>query len=653
MLVEQLIKELNAVKPKQKVAKNYINPFAAQLLHQAGYEVKMQDGSVWKAEYDTNYGFAEFTRARHFQGRQAKEQVMLINDKSWFLARYQKITGDNQIIPMDFWGGIPEQLVDTQRISTTPQSNAAVVATKDNWLTMFGDEIYIHHLERQVDLPIEVIRQYLYDPDFEDRVERVFQNEIGNDLTRLAVKGTDITFTSQNFYKLLKGFAVILKEAKGVKSLPSGITRFAGPFGKFVTPVKIDAPSLRFITPLNDTCATDTSAKYVMSSGSLAHSTNKLALTSSGTSSTMQYFDIISVMPNTDYVFSVAAWYNDTAGSITLSVLDAAGNTIATGASYTLTSAKTTPTSITFNTYNNSGVRLKISWVHTTGKVYFFDDFKLDRASKKFQYFDVMNILDTMVDSYNPEYDITSETQVFLMSKEDAALIARAQRLPLYVTESGEVLPMATETREQKLEFGQTNLQHRGYSIITVPYANSLNNGGWIIFGPDTTEFRVGIQNIFSYTRQYEARMDKGGEGYKYTYHLYESFGIRNPGKFVIAEGIGSTLKCEDLVIGLDKYNCGTRYYPSGSSATAITYDLSDTSGTGGYMFCDTPGAEIYYVNTANTALQTYAAAVAGATKYAGESLNTIIANGVHTFFRAFLDGVAQPSQILDITGAT
>lgn len=653
MLVEQLIKELNAVKPKQKVAKNYINPFAAQLLHQAGYEVKMQDGSVWKAEYDTNYGFAEFTRARHFQGRQAKEQVMLINDKSWFLARYQKITGDNQIIPMDFWGGIPEQLVDTQRISTTPQSNAAVVATKDNWLTMFGDEMYIHHLERQVDLPIEVIRQYLYDPDFEDRVERVFQNEIGNDLTRLAVKGTDITFTSQDFYKLLKGFAVILKEAKGTKSLPSGLTRFAGPFGKFVTPVKIDAPSLRFITPFSDSFGSDTSANYVASAGSLAVSGGVMNWTGTGwTGGNIIYGSIIDVMMNTKYTASVKI-KSSTAftGTAYIVILGENDTTIATSSTVTFTNSAFVTASVTFNTYSHLGIKFKLVAAQVSDNNDFvIDNILIDRTVKKFQYFDVMNILDTMVDNYNPEYDITSETQVFLMSKEDAAMIARAQRLPLYVTEDGEVLPMATETRERKLEFGQTNLQHRGYSIITVPYANSLNNGGWIIFGPDTTEFRVGIQNIFSYTRQYEARMDKGGEGYKYTYHLYESFGIRNPGKFVIAEGIGSTLKCEDLVIGLDKYNCGTRY---GSHATAITYKLSETAATGGYMFCDTPGAEIYYVNTANTALQTYAAAVAGATKYDGESLNTIIANGVHTFFRAFLDGVSQPSQILDITGAS
>lgn len=650
MLVEQLIKELNAVKPKQRVAKSYINPFAASLLHRAGYEVKMQDGSVWKAEYDTNYGFADFTRARHFQGMEAKEQVMLINDQSWFLARYNKISNDNPIIPLDFWGSIPEQLVDTQRISTTPQTDSDVTATRSNWAAMFGDEMYVHHLERQVDLPIEVIRQYLYDPDFENRVEMVFQNEIGNDLARLAVNGTDITYTSKAFYKLLKGFATILKEAKGVKSLPSGITRFAGPFGKYVTPVKIDAPSIRFITPLNDACAADTTAKYVMSAGTLAFSTNKIALTSSGASSTMQYFDIIPVMPNTDYTFSVAAWYNDTAGSIILSVLDAAGNTLATGTSYTLTSGKTTPTSITFNTYNNSGVRLKIAWTHTTAKEYYFDDFKLDRAVKKFQYFDIPNILDVMIDNHNPEYDLASEPYNILMSKEDAALLAKAQRLPLYVAENGQQVPMATETREQKLEFGQTNLQHRGYSVVVVPYAKSLNNGGWIIFGPDISEFRIGFQNIFTYSREYEPRLTNGGEGYKYTYHLYEAFGVRIPGKFVIAEGIGSTLKCEDLVIGLSKLDCGTRY---GSSATAITYDLSDTAGTGGYLFCDTPGSVIYYSSTL-AYVADYATAVASATLYVpGTSLNSFVTNGAHFYCRAFLPDAAQPSQVLDITGQT
>lgn len=648
--IATLIKKLEEVKPKKKVAKNYINPYAANLLAMAGYEVKMQDGSIWKSEYDTNYGFAEFTRARHFQGLQAKEQVMLINDQSWFLNRYTKLGGDNPIIPMDYWGGIPEQLVDTQRISTTPQTDADVVATKSNWAGMFGDEIYVHHLERQVDLPIEVIRQYLYDPDFENRIEMVFQNEIGNDLTRLAVNGTDITYASKDFYKLLKGFFTLLKEAKGIKTLASGVTRFVGAYGHFVTPVKIDAPTLRFVTPFSDTFASDTAANYTASAGSLAVSSGVLAWTGTGwTGGNVVKNDIVPVVMNTDYVASVSLKMTAGTGTGYITVLDPAGNVIATSATIVLgTSAKTA--SVAFNSYANLGIRIKVVCAQSSGNNGFnIDNILVDRAVKKFQYFDVLNLLDAAIDNHNPEYELNAEPYAILMSKEDAAMLAKAQRLPLYISENGEAMPFGTETRDNKLEYGQTNLQHRGYPVLVVPYAKSLNNGGWIIFGPDTAEFRIGIQNIFSFNREYKSRMTNGGEGYEYTYHMYEAFGIRNPGKFVIIEGVGSTLKCEDLIIGSSKFNTGSRI---GSSATAITYDLSDTAATGGYVFCDTPGAIIYRADSA-AKLADIATAQAEGTLYNKESLNSFVTNGAHFFFRAFLPNCCQPSQILDVTGAT
>jgi len=130
---------------------------------------------------------------------------------------------------------------------------------------------------------------------------------------------------------------------------------------------------------------------------------------------------------------------------------------------------------------------------------------------------------------------------------------------------------------------------------------------------------------------------------------MYEAFGIRNPGKFVIIEGVGSTLKCEDLIIGSSKFNTGSRI---GSSATAITYDLSDTAATGGYVFCDTPGAIIYRADSA-AKLADIATAQAEGTLYNKESLNSFVTNGAHFFFRAFLPNCCQPSQILDVTGAT
>lgn len=637
---------------KKRVAKSYINNYAAYLLMEAGHEVKMQDGSIWKAEPDTNYGFAEYTRSRHFQGLPAKERLMFINDKSWFLARYTKIGHNSPIIPIDFWGGIPEQLVDTQRIASSPQTDAKVDETRDNWATMFGSEMYVHHLERQVDLPIEVIRQYLYDPDFVNRVEDIFQTEIGNDLTRLAVNGKDYSYTDKDFYNLLKGYFTILKEAKGMKTLPSGVSMFSGRFGQYVTPVKIDAPKLRFVTPLEDKFGADSSALYTPSAGSLAVTGGKLLFTSesSWTGGNFVYNNIIPVLMNTRYQASLKIKSTKSkTGNAYIAVLNPAGDTIATSNTVTFDNTAEVVVNVAFGTYNNTGIRLKVVCSQTSQDNGFsIDDIKVDRAVKRFQFPDILAILDKMIDNHNPEYDTVTEPHVFLMGKEDAALLAEGQRVPLYITEDGERIPFGTERRDIKLEFGQTNLDHRGYRIVIVPYAKSLNRGGWIIFGPDTTEFRIGFQNIFSYERKYSSRMKKGGEGYKYTYHFYQSFGIRVPGKFVIAEGIGSDLTCEDLVIGTSKTNCGSRI---GSSATAITYSVGNNES--GFVFCDTPGSMIYYADDADK-LADIDTAEAQATLYEGKDLtkDTIVTNGNHTFFRAFLPDCAQPSKILDITGA-
>lgn len=645
----ELLKQLEKTNPRKKVEKNYINPFAATLLANAGYEVRMQDGSIWtkKAEYDTNYGFAEFTRSKHFQGMQAKEQVTLINDESWFLQRYTKLSNDNPVIPMDYWTGIPEQLVDTQRISSTPQDDSDVDATRDNWAVMFGDEMYVQHIERQVNLPIEVIRQYLYDPDFENRIETIFQNEIGNDMCRLAVNGKDITYQNKDFYKLLKGFFVILKEAKGIKALPSGLNRFLGNYGKLVTPVKINAPALRFITPLDDKFASNTASQYTASDGSLAVASGVMNWTgTSWTGGNVVKNDIVPVMMNTNYLASVSLKMSAGTGTGYITILDPAGNVIATSQTANLsTTAKTV--SVGFNSYNNNGIRVKIVCSQTSSSNGFvIDNLLVDRSVKRFQFHDIMNLLDVAIDNHSPEYDLSAEPYSILMSKEDAALVAQGQRLPLFITDNGQVLPFGTERRDDKLEYGQTNLQHRGYTIVVVPYAKSLNNGGWIIFGPDTTEFRIGMQNIFSFSREYKARMKKGGEGYEYTYHLYEAFGVRNPGKFVIVEGKDSTLKCEDVVLGSSKVNTGSRI----GTNNDITYN---SNASVAYAFCDTPGAIIYYSATSSN-LDSIEIAQANATEYTlDKKITDIVSNSAGSnvvYMRAFLPNCAQPSEKLKIT---
>ena len=646
-LIQQLIKALDSAMPKRRnVAKNYVNPLAAMMLEQAGYQVKLRDGAVWKAEYDTNYGFAEFTRARHFQGLEAKESMLLINSQSWFLDRYNKLFGDSGIIPMDFWTGIPEQLTDTQRITSTPQNNANVVASRNKWANMFGDEVYVHHLERQVDLPIEVIRQYLYDPDFEARVEKIFGNEIANDLVRLAVNGNDVSFASGNFYKLLKSYATLLKEAKGTKTLVSGVSRFVGKHGNLITPVKVNAPAIRFIDPFSDDFSADTSANYTASAGALAVSGGLLKWTGTAwTGGTVRYNNVIPVLMNTNYVASIYIAPGATS-SCYITIKDPAGNTIAVSNTASIGTGGGT-IQVAFNSYNNLGVVFNVTCTQSSGDTdYDLDNVSIKRSVNKFEPYDLLNILDVMIDHYNPEYEVADEELAFLVSKEDASLIAKGLRIPVYVTDKGQLIPMATETRESRTVETQGAIQYRGYPIVVVPYAKSLNKGGFIIFGADKAEYRIAIQTLFSYNRVYNPRMEKGGEGYQYTYHFYQAYGVRNPGKFVIAEGIGSALTCEDLVFATSKDLIGSRI---GSSASAVTIDKSNLAAAGAegaFVFCDTPGAEIFYSATSGN-LDTYALA---STQTPAEGVDfASLDNGTY-YVRAFLDGVTLPSTKMTVT---
>jgi hypothetical protein len=177
-----------------------------------------------------------------------------------------------------------------------------------------------------------------------------------------------------------------------------------------------------------------------------------------------------------------------------------------------------------------------------------------------------------------------------------------------------------------------------------VPYALPLNEGGYIIFGADEAEFRIAFQNIFNSIREYKPRMKSGGEGYEYTYHMYQSYGVRNPGKFVIAEGIGSSLKCEDLIVSSSKDLTGTRI-GSGSSVT-LGKSVLATAGHQAYVFCDTPNTELFY-SAAAANLATYDLAV---TQTSAKDVDfSALPNGTY-YVRAFLNGVTLPSDILTLT---
>jgi len=462
-------------------------------------------------------------------------------------------------------------------------------------------------------------------------------------LVRLAVNGNDVSFASGDFYKLLKSYATLLKEAKGTKTLVSGVSRFVGKHGNLITPVKVNAPAIRFIDPFSDDFSADTSANYSASAGTLSVLAGELVWDGGGpwTGGTLRYNNVIPVLMNTNYVASVKIT-PAASNSCYITVKDAAGNTLAVSNTYTITGATTL--SVAFNTYNNLGIVIYVTCAQSSqDKDYTIDNFSVKRSVNKFEPYDLLNILDVMIDHYNPEYEVADEELAFLVSKEDASLIAKGLRIPVYVTDKGQLIPMATETRESRAVETQGAIQYRGYPIVVVPYAKSLNKGGFIIFGADKAEYRIAIQTLFSYNRVYNPRMEKGGEGYQYTYHFYQAYGIRNPGKFVIAEGIGSSLACEDLVFATSKDLIGSRI---GSSASVVIDKSVLAAAEGAFVFCDTPGAEIFYSATSGN-LDTYALA---STQTPAEGVDFASLTSGTYYVRAFLDGVTLPSTKMAVT---
>jgi hypothetical protein len=346
---------------------------------------------------------------------------------------------------------------------------------------------------------------------------------------------------------------------------------------------------------------------------------------------------------NTNYVASIYIKPGATS-SCYITIKDPAGNTIAVSNTASIGTDGGT-IQVAFNSYNNLGVVFIVTCTQSSGDTdYDLDNVSIKRSVNKFEPYDLLNILDVMIDHYNPEYEVADDELAFLVSKEDASLIAKGLRIPVYVTDKGQIIPMATETRESRTVETQGAIQYRGYPIVVVPYAKSLNKGGFIIFGADKAEYRIAIQTLFSYNRVYNPRMEKGGEGYQYTYHFYQAYGVRNPGKFVIAEGIGSSLACEDLIFATSKDLIGSRI---GSSASAVTIDKSALAAAeGAFVFCDTPGAEIFYSATSGN-LDTYALA---STQTPAEGVNfASLANNTY-YVRAFLDGVTLPSTKMTVT---
>ena len=245
-----LAKALNEDSNPVVLTKDYVNPTAVALLVGSNYEVKKQDGTPYHLTPIQKMDIMqEFNRNDQFTGQTAKERLALVFDNSAFMSRYHVCYGDQLTIPIDMRASLPEQLISTIRAGTQVGINRRELGA------VFGMELYLLHVELQKDIPIQLIRNNLYNPNFEAEIDAMLNTELSNDFLRLATNGYADSYSSigGDFYALATGHEKILQSANGSWTNSNGSTLVLGRWGNRVTPNKVNIGSVTGISSLTET----------------------------------------------------------------------------------------------------------------------------------------------------------------------------------------------------------------------------------------------------------------------------------------------------------------------------------------------------------------------------------------------------------------
>ena len=250
ILAEVLNKSSNKQTP---VTKDYVNPAAASLLAGAGYPVLKQDGTPYEFTPIQKMNILqEFNRNDEYTGQSAQERLALIFNQSAFMNRFKVIFGNQLTIPIDLSASLPEQLTSSVRAGTQTSINVRELGA------VFGIELFLLHVELQKDIPIQLIRNNLYNPNFVPEIDLKLSTELANDFLRLATNGYADSFSSigADFYTLAIGHEKILQTANGSWTNSNGTSLVLGRWGNRVTPNKVDTSNAGL------TSATDTPTAF-------------------------------------------------------------------------------------------------------------------------------------------------------------------------------------------------------------------------------------------------------------------------------------------------------------------------------------------------------------------------------------------------------
>ena len=249
-ILKMFAKMVNEAGEDTPVQKDYVNDTAAALLIGAGYDVKKQDGSPYEVTPLEKLDILqEFNRNDQYAGQAAKERLALVFDHSEFMNRFKIVYGDQLTIPIDMRASLPEQLTSSIRAGTQSGINVRELGA------VFGMELFLLHVELQKDIPIQLIRNNLYNPNFEAEIDAMLNTELANDFLRLATNGYADSFSSigADFYTLAIGHEKILETANGSWTNSNGTSLVLGRWGNRVTPNKVNIGSVTGISSATET----------------------------------------------------------------------------------------------------------------------------------------------------------------------------------------------------------------------------------------------------------------------------------------------------------------------------------------------------------------------------------------------------------------
>lgn len=641
-IVAQLRKEANTpYNGDEEIGDNYVNPLVAQLMKLAQEEIVLPDGSILSKNK-----VEDLNRNNNITGPRAKYLLSLVFDRSAFYNNFTVMFGDEKTIPIDMYSDMSEQLMSTVRMGRQLDSNEEL-----DLFHIIGQELKVDHVERQYDIPMDILRNFLYRPDFESIMVNTINTALANDFLRLATNGYTNTYgaigpsgtpgainsalVKEHFYTLKKGHEKHLKELKGAEWVNSnGDTIYTGKLGQMLTPNKLNIDEMRELKVFDVAGESGNEALFAGDDITVTHEEGGLKADSAATNSYAKYTSLINVKPYTAYRVSFTVKCDDDGGSAKVAIENSVGSVVAMSPSYT-TSGDFETHVIDFYSGTSLYVNIRLYSV-TNAKFVVYKDLKIERKDKSFDGNDIIDIMDKILIDHRDDYKM--DDNAFVMAISDYEKYASAKSKPVMKYE-GQVVSVNTDTRERYMASGEIPL-HKGHRIIVNPYKIPIDQlcpdgeYGNIYYGK-IEELLIGAQERVEINRSYTDRWRKGGSAILYTHHYYIDFGIRNREAFTIAFR-GENAKCEVITFSTSNTGKGTK--KTGCEANDVVYP-----------YCDTPGVEIFVSDDTNN-LDDYKTAVA---KKDAEEDNTYIVardtkldtdNDKTVYLRAFKDGLLLPS---------